>query len=95
MKIHMHNIYMTHKIVYNLELIHQAVQEIKIWKKLKKILPWNISDIYRPIISPKELGAELSIIYLYKEFSRNRWTYKTHFFHFLIFTFLLITNVPW
>ena len=27
--------------------------------------------------------------------SSNRWKYKTHFFYFLLFTFLLITNEPW
>ena len=34
----------------------------------RKILTSSISEIYEPIIYPKELGRELSIIYLYNEF---------------------------
>ena len=53
----------------NLELIHRAVLEkLRFVKKVKKILTSNISEIYEPIILPKELGRELSKIYLYKEF---------------------------
>ena len=36
-------------------------------KKVQKILTSNISEIYGPIILPKDLDRELSKIYLYKE----------------------------
>ena len=41
-------------------------REITIWEKAKKILTTNISEIYEPIIFPKDPGRKLSIIY--KEF---------------------------
>ena len=101
MKIHIHNIYVTHKISINLELIHRAIlKKLRFEKKVKKILTSNIPEIYGPIILPSELNRELSKIYLYKEFwshkvnctySRNRWAYKTHFFHFSMF-YVFVNN---
>ena len=75
--------------------IHTAVKKLRFEKKVKKILSSNISEIYGPIILPKELDQELSKVYLQQGilkrlrqfYSRNRWMYKTHFFHFSGFTF--------
>ena len=53
----------------NLELIHRVVlKKLQFEKKVNKILTSNISEIYGPIIFPKELDRELSQIYLYKKF---------------------------
>ena len=69
MKIHIHNIYITNKIGYKPAADSSSrSQEITIEKKVIKILTANISEIYRPIILPKELNQELSKIYLQKEF---------------------------
>ena len=49
--------------------IHRAVPEkLRFEKKVTEILTSNISEIYGPIILPKELDRELSKIYLNKEF---------------------------
>ena len=49
--------------------IHRAVfEKLRFEKKHKKILTLNISEIYGPIILPKELDRELSKIYIDKEF---------------------------
>ena len=62
MKIHIHNIYITYKIVYksgaecypsDSDTSYSCSQEITIWKKVKKMLTSNISESYGPIISPK------------------------------------------
>ena len=67
MKIHIH---ISHtRLSTNLELIHRAVlKKLRFEKGSNKILTSNIFEIYGPIILPKELSGELSIIYLYKEF---------------------------
>ena len=45
--------------------IHRAVlKKLRFEKKVKKILTSNISEIYGPIILPKELDRDLSKIYL-------------------------------
>ena len=50
-------------------LTHRAVLEkLPFEKKVTKILTLNVTEIYGPIILPKELDRELSKIYLYKEF---------------------------
>ena len=72
MKIYIHNIYITKKLSINLQLIHRAVLEkLRFKKKVIKILSSNISEIYGPIILPKELDQELSKIYLHKEFWKD------------------------
>ena len=102
MKIHIHNIYITHKIVYKSAADSSSrSREITILKKVIQILTSNISEIYGPIILPSELDRELSKLTLQEIlkrliqlYSRNRWTYKTYFFYFSMFTFLLITKEP-
>ena len=60
------------KLSINLQLIHRAILEkIRFKKKVIKILTSNISEIYGPIILPKELDQEPSKIYLHKEFWRD------------------------
>ena len=50
-------------------LIHRAfLEKLGFEKKVNKFLTSNISEIYGPIIFPKELDPELSKIYIYKEF---------------------------
>ena len=64
------------KLFINVELnathpiqMHTAVvKKLRFEKKVKKMLTSNISEIYGPIILPKELDQELSKIYLHKEF---------------------------
>ena len=69
MKIHIHNIYITNKIVYKPAADSSSrSREIPIKKKGYKNLTSNISEIYEPIILSKELDQELSKIYLHKEF---------------------------
>ena len=65
-----HIIYITYKIDYEFRAdLHTAVfEKLRLEKKVKTILISNISEIYGPIILPKELDREVSKFYLYKEF---------------------------
>ena len=61
MKIHIHNIYITHKIVYKSGADSSSrSREIRFEKHVKKFLTSNISEIYGPIILSEELERELS-----------------------------------
>ena len=61
MKIHIHNIYIIYKLSINLlnpthsiQIHHTVVKKLRFEKKVKKMLTSNISEIYGPIILPKE-----------------------------------------
>ena len=93
------------KLSMNLELnatnpiqIHTGVvKKLRFEKKVNKMLTSNISEIYglhfaqrirlRAIqnLPPQGILKRLTQFY-----TRNRWMYKTHFFYFSGFTFLLI-----
>ena len=90
MKSHIHNIYVTNKIVINLQLIHRAVLEKLRFKKkgykncnLKYL--WNLwtNDFVqrtRPR-SIQNLPPQRILKRLRQFYSRNCWMYKTHFIH--------------
>ena len=52
--------------------IHRAVfEKLRFAKKVKKILTSNISEIYGPIMQPKEISRDLSKIYLQENFQSD------------------------
>ena len=72
MKIYIHNIHITHKVVCKSGADSSTrSHEIPIWKKIKQILTSNISEIYESILLSKELDRELPKIYLHREFWRD------------------------
>ena len=87
------------KLSMNLELIHRPfLENITIWKKVKKIWTLNISEIYGQIILPKEIHQKLSKIYLYKEFWSDQDNFTpvivghTKLIFFSFFNFFLKSN---
>ena len=60
MKIHIHNIYITNKIVYKPAAdSSRRSRENPIKKKVTQILTSNISEIYGPILLPNELDQAI------------------------------------
>ena len=106
MKIHIHYIYITNKIVYRqfINLIHRAVLE-KLRFKKKGYKNFNLKYLWNLWTNHFAQRTRLRAIQnlpppgilkrLRQFYSRNRWMYKTYFIHFSGFTFLLIKKEPW
>ena len=105
MKIYIHNIYITNKIVYkpaadSSSRSREITIEKKGYKNFNLKYLWNLWTNHfaqrsrpRAIQNLPPQGILKGLRQLFH--SRNRWMYKTHFIHFSGFTFLLIKKEPW
>ena len=93
-KIHVHNIYITYKIVYKSGADSPSrFQEITIWKNKFKNLKNSWTNHFAQRIRTRaiqNLPPQGIMKRLRQFYSRNRSTYKTHFFSF--FRFYVFVN---